>query len=663
MTVHSLCSHVERSHIVPHLSASRPRLFELINPDFLSPLSFELTKYHLLVFARWINSSPDGLTLPQDPPSVEANRSLVHQPTTTTLVEPNGTAEVHNVTGLVRLQSHEGTKPSVQPARFQALPLYLLHTLLYVLYTALCPLIVLLWWMNVTQGQVREWLLLQGLAARAKLTMLKRAAASFMELDNYPLLRKAIEIGSFGKTVMNETLVVVLRQRAGTESLEVAMLRAEERISSLERHLEDSRKELEEREGAEAGVRREVHETKDELQALKRELEHEREERGERSERAQAELNELRTQVQETKDEEQALTRELEQREKLQRTEAELSELRRQVQEIKSEEQALTRELEQEREERRRGVGELTDALAQGNAAMERLQREAGERDRAVHALMLSVDRVVQMAPCKLELVVVKSALAALKERVHGYKTAADREMREVREQAGRELMEVKGELAAVKREVCENKAASQRKLNELRNIIGAVEQRNGCTAASVAEREKELAAVKLQVAEVSEFSEGKLATARQDLSQEIIAEVDEIRMKFQERNAKLEAVLKRREREFAAVKQQLGEFRKAAKQEANELRDIVGALQEGSENAGARVREEGGRELIKQRCEAVWNGTAEGGHHDGAGQAIWQRLDSASGKPKLDMSGAALALWEVCQPQDALPPARLEWE
>ncbi|CAI5486563.1 unnamed protein product, partial [Closterium sp. Naga37s-1] len=129
--------------------------------------------------------------LPQDPPSVEVNRSFVHQPTTTTLVEPNGTAGVHNATGLVRLQSHEGAEPSVQPARFQALPLYLLHALLYVLYTALCPLIVLLWWMNVTQAQVWEWLRLRGLAARAKLTMLKRAAASFMELDNYPLLRKA----------------------------------------------------------------------------------------------------------------------------------------------------------------------------------------------------------------------------------------------------------------------------------------------------------------------------------------------------------------------------------------------------------------------------------------------------------------------------------------
>ncbi|CAI5459607.1 unnamed protein product [Closterium sp. Yama58-4] len=297
------------------------------------------------------------------------------------------------------------------------------------------------------------------------------------------------------------------------------------------------------------------------------------------------------------------------------------------------------RELEQEREERRRGVSELTDALAQGNAAMERMQREAGERDMAVHALKLAVEWVVQIAPCKLELVAVKAALAALKERVHGLKTAAEREMHQVREQRGRELAEVKQELAAVRREVCENKSASQRKLNEIRNVIGVVEHRNGCTAASMVEREKELAAVKLQVAELSEFSEGKLATASQDLSQQIIAEVDEIRMKFQERNAKIEAVLKRTERECAAVKQQLAEFRMAAKQEANELRDIVGALQEGSEDGAAMVREEGGRELIKQGCEAVWNRTAKGGHREGAGRAIWQRLESPSGKTRLDLS------------------------
>ncbi|CAI5537230.1 unnamed protein product, partial [Closterium sp. Naga37s-1] len=284
--------------------------------------------------------------LPQDPPSLEANRSLVHQPTT--LVE------------------------------------------LYSLYTALCPLIVLLWWMNVTQAQAREWLRLQGLAAKSKLAKLKRAAAFFMELNNFPLLHKAIEIGSFGKKMVHDALVVALAQRAGEDSLKAALEMAERRISALERHLEDSRK----------------------------------------------------------------------------------------VQD----EQAVRRE--------------------------------------------------------------------------------------------------------------------------------------------------------------ASEFSEGKLATARHDLSQQITAEVDEIRMKFQERNAKFAAVLKQRERELAAVKQQLGEFKKAAEQEASELRDIVGDLQQGSEDAAAMVREEGGRQLSKQGYAALWNSTAKGGHRKGAGQAIWQRLESASGKPKLDLSG-----------------------
>ncbi|CAI5495059.1 unnamed protein product [Closterium sp. Naga37s-1] len=405
----------------------------------------------------------DELThhLPQDPPSLEANRSLVHQPTT--LVEvPNATATGHNVSGLALLQSHEGAEPSAQPARFHPMPLYLLQTLLYALYTALCPLIVLLWWMNVTQAQLREWLRLQGLAAKARLLKLKRAAAFFMELNNFPLLHKAIEIGSFGKKIINEALVVALSQRAGTDSLKAAMERAEKRISALERHLEDSRKDQEEREKSEAGVRREVHEATYEAQALKRDLE----------------------------------------------------------------------------------------------------AREGGEEERGG----------------------------------------------------------------------------------------------NGCTAARMVEREKELAAVQVQLAGVkqelpqlveavrregSEFSEGRLAAARQDLSQQITAEVDEIRMMFQERIAKFAAELKRRERELAAVKQQLGEFRKAAKQEANELKDIGGALQEGSEDAGAMVREEGGRELSKQGCEAVWwNGTAKGGHCEGAGQAIWQGLESASGKPSLNLSG-----------------------
>ncbi|CAI5998396.1 unnamed protein product [Closterium sp. NIES-64] len=389
---------------------------------------------------------------------------------------------------------------------------------LYSLYTALCPLIVLLWWMDVTQGQVREWLRLRGSVVTAKLLKLKRAAASFMslkslvihssctkhlpislvppggslvslphlsslfpverdlchhllqKLDNFPLPCKAIA----RMKIIIKAVVVALSQRAGTDLLQASMEIAEKRISTLERHLEDSRKELEERE----------------------------------------------------------------------RNKAKLSELRRQVQEMKCEEQALKRELEQEREERGTDVGEVTYVLARGNAAMQRMQREAGDMVKAVHALKLTVDSVVlAVRDCarKSELVGVNEGLAALNGEVSGHKTASEREMHEVwemlggvrerncetagvLEQRGRELTEVKWELAAVKGQL----AAVEQESLQLEEAASRVE---------------------------TESSDGNLAQARVDLSQQIIAEVDEVRMKFQEKNAKFAALLKQREREFAAVK------------------------------------------------------------------------------------------------------------
>ncbi|CAI5503183.1 unnamed protein product [Closterium sp. Naga37s-1] len=445
------------------------------------------------------------------------------------------------------------------------------------------------------------------------------------KLDNFPLLRKAIELGRARMKMINNAVVVALRQRAGTDSLNAAMVRAEKRISALERHLEDSRKELEERET----------------------------------------------------------------------TQAELIDLRRQVQEMKDEEQALKREMEQEREERRIDLGEMTYVLARGNAGMERMQMEAGDMVKAVHALKLTVDSValvVRDCAGKSELVGVHECLAALKGEVAGHKTAAAREMHEVRQtlggvrernceaagvlaQRGRELVEMKRELAAVRREVFENMSALQREVQEIRDILRAVEERNGCSAASMAERDRELAAVEAQLAAIKQellprlkeaarreaivLSEGQLARAREVFFRQNMAaqaEVDEIRMKFQERTAEFAAVLKQKGKELAAVKQALAEFRKAAEREADGLRSALGALREGNEEAFALVREsemelaivkkemralrnsqglmvEGGVESSKQGCASGLNGTAKAGHRKGDGDAIWQVSGNHGGK------------------------------
>ncbi|CAI5992598.1 unnamed protein product [Closterium sp. NIES-65] len=171
-------------------------------------------------------------------PDAIADRAAVKEGKMTA---PNGTATGHNGTGVALLQSHKG---------------------LYSLYTALCPLIVLLWWMDVTQGQVREWLRLWGSVVTAKPLKLKRAAASFMCNHPFILHRSSpvmcchvppstimcSELGSARMKIIMRAVVVGLSQRAGTDLLQASMEIAEKRISTLERHLEDSRKELEERE-------------------------------------------------------------------------------------------------------------------------------------------------------------------------------------------------------------------------------------------------------------------------------------------------------------------------------------------------------------------------------------------------------------------------------
>ncbi|CAI5503184.1 unnamed protein product [Closterium sp. Naga37s-1] len=215
-------------------------------------------------------------------------------------VGPNATATCHNATGLVALQVEESADSSVQPVSLHALALHLLLTLLYMLYTALCPLLGLLWWMDVSQAQVRAWVQRQGSAVRewvqrqrsalgAKLIKLRRAAASLMTLGIFPRVHDAIELCTSGMRSVSEALFVILKPMFGAAMLRQAL---ERRIRSLDMQLAAARREEAERERAMewSELRRLLNEIRDGEKAVFAEVVREREER----EKVRMEMHELR---------------------------------------------------------------------------------------------------------------------------------------------------------------------------------------------------------------------------------------------------------------------------------------------------------------------------------------------------------------------------------
>ncbi|CAI5990274.1 unnamed protein product [Closterium sp. NIES-65] len=234
---------------------------------------------------------------------LQANHSLVHQPLTAP--EPNATATCHNATGLVALQAEESADSSVQPLSLRALAVHLLLTLLYVLYTALCPLLGLLWWIGVSQAQVRAWVQRQGCAVRewvqrqrsalgAKLMNLRRAAASRMTLGIFPRLHNAIELCVARMRSVREALVGILKPMFGAAMLRQAL---ERRIGSLDMQQAATRREEAERERAMewSELRRLLDEIRDGERVMIAEVVRERDER----EKVRREMHELRERLEE----------------------------------------------------------------------------------------------------------------------------------------------------------------------------------------------------------------------------------------------------------------------------------------------------------------------------------------------------------------------------
>ncbi|CAI7847214.1 unnamed protein product, partial [Closterium sp. NIES-53] len=68
-----------------------------------------------------------------------------------------------------------------QHVHFIATALHVFQTLVHVVFSATATVTMLLWWMDISQAQAREWVGWQGLAFEDELLKLKSAAVSLLE--------------------------------------------------------------------------------------------------------------------------------------------------------------------------------------------------------------------------------------------------------------------------------------------------------------------------------------------------------------------------------------------------------------------------------------------------------------------------------------------------